>query len=492
MNLIDSKLSAAAILIWVAVGYPQITPFNSWRALVVYTNSIDSLYGGTGSNMYSDYFAGLIEGINQVYEDSEISTRGQLAGVIWDKEYSQTHPTLGYPGCGSKDDILMGRNGMARYVSLLDRYAADVLILVHDIDPNAGGCAFVYGDAKGAGYAGFWMKTPDNLYVFAHEMGHNFTGHEGNEGHCYGHRATLNNSGIPIDPVPEVGTGGVPVIPDTVTVVSAFHTTMAYGGGYSCVEERNKFSQSPSLLRYRLQGKISDDVWAGVYSNPALSWEDSLTSTVHPLGYNTFRSLLPYITYANDTVDIDTLWMPRNMAAIHQTRTDTVINFKGIPGSLGVDASMSVGESVADSQWNYAHLVATEAVRIHTGFRVTRGGYLRVSVGESLNGTLAKRNSEAAKDEIIETKKEKFDDDFSFKYQVNSKMLSFSISELTGSVISVSLFDARGAVKKKTLYTNSNSGYFERSIPVNDLPGGMYILRVTVDDKAYQRRFLKW
>ena len=158
-------LPASLLLFIVTSGIAQVTPFNSWRALIVYTNSTNSIYGGDGVNMYGDYFAALFDGINQVYEDSEISTRAQIAGVIWDKAYTELHEeqwgSMG--GCGNKDDLKNKTNGMGRYVDLMDRYAADVIVLVHQNSP--GGCAFQFHEAKTVGYGGFWTKLPNDVYT---------------------------------------------------------------------------------------------------------------------------------------------------------------------------------------------------------------------------------------------------------------------------------------------------------------------------------------
>src|SRR5690606_355359 len=54
----------------------QTNPFDSWRALIVFTNTMPYVWGTT--NPYRDFFITVFDGMNQSYEASGLSTRTQI------------------------------------------------------------------------------------------------------------------------------------------------------------------------------------------------------------------------------------------------------------------------------------------------------------------------------------------------------------------------------------------------------------------------------
>ena len=370
----------------------SLTPFNSWRALIVYTNSIYWHYGGTIANLYKDYFASMADGMNQAYEDSDVGARVQIAGVIWDKTYAEMHPShyTGYPGCGNLDDLTNPSNGMERYVALMNKYSADVIILVHTNTP--GGCATFRAGAEIRGYGAFWVRDPLDVELWSHEAGHI---HDAE--HQHGHRITLNAAGKTMGgPVPDtmsfVVRGDAPGMVDHIveTEVGAadrgFHTTMTYadGGGCKTLPFSHTYGGVYRTFAFNCHGLWGPyygwtTQWAGVYSNPDQNWHDVPTSTYYRMGGDDTSSLgkIGYIRrlkyLGGPEVLRDTAWFDRNVSAKVRSSEETFRNFKGVPSHVAISSNMSVGQNSADSQWVYAHIAATNSVAIEPGFSVTGG-----------------------------------------------------------------------------------------------------------------------
>src|SRR5690606_238770 len=83
--------------------------------------------------LYERYL-GIFDEINDLYDSSGMVGRAEIAGVIWDKEYVEEHPVASlYHLTG---DWYYGwemgsysAGGLEKYIGLLEKYAADLLIL---------------------------------------------------------------------------------------------------------------------------------------------------------------------------------------------------------------------------------------------------------------------------------------------------------------------------------------------------------------------------
>jgi hypothetical protein len=161
---------------------------NSWRGLIVYTDSVEAWW--PGHNWYADHFTVAYQVMNDTYESSNMDTRFQIAGVIRDL----TH-YVGGDYCGQVADVYNPSGPLARYISLLDAYAADILILMNPEYPSCG-----VAGAAGATYLGppsqhgnthgaFWTQNFGG-HVWVHEVGH-VHGLE----HCTGYRRSFDANG---------------------------------------------------------------------------------------------------------------------------------------------------------------------------------------------------------------------------------------------------------------------------------------------------------
>jgi len=494
-----------------------VSPHTAWRALVVYTNSTDSVYTGSlesGVNMYSGYFAALFDGINQVYEDSEMETRGQIAGVIWDKVYNRNYDSISIQGgCVNYFDAHYGQNGMARHKALLNKYAADVLILVHQ-SANPSGCTQLLSAHVSQGYAAIWIKDPRDVWVAAHEVGHIFDAN-----HCNGHRVTLDMYGNEIagalpnmmpaaNSIDSISGNYVDSVVEreTTQLNRGFHTTMSYNNGDGC---EAKSTPGPGLYdmsykwhndglttwlhRFYHQGQIGDTTgWAGVFSNPALSWYDPPSNTYHTYGHDSVRYSRTIRYMHTDSIGYrDTVAYYRNAVAIHELNNDTIINFKKSPDSLVILSSMSIEPNTADTQWIYAHFVAKRKVRIQPGFRVSGGGTLKVTVGGAPS-MLAKRASTRHYAETEKNIEGVISPELRVRYEPGSQAVVFSLTPILGTGIGVSVFDLVGRRKKGQIAFNSDGSSSQKHLSVRDLPNGVYIMRVTVGRYSLQKQFIKW
>jgi hypothetical protein len=498
----------------------KVTPFNSWRALIVYTNSVDSIYGDGGNsvNMYRDYFAAVFDALNQTYANSGIDMRAQIAGVVWDKTYAQSHSGAQYPGCENKDDLRLQRNGMKRHVDLLTKYGADAIILIHQNEP--GGCANNFFYTKSGGYAAFWTQFPNNAYVFAHEMGHN-SSNDNNNDHCLGHRVTINAAGNQVagrspDTVSFIkkadftfGPPPVMIPADTIVytapdqVSRGFYTSMAYAGGDApdCIHGAWHFQggfggpyRVFGFYHHGVPGSADSLEWTGTYSKPGMYWVDQVMGNHYAMGFDSvyYINRLRYLPDAFNSFKDSTRYV-RSFADTVDLRADSLVNLKGIPSTITVTADMSLGANAADTQWVYAHLAATSSVSLQPGFRVGDGSYLRITVGQASDGdALAKRGIQAPPEKNAGTDAQSLTTHFDAAYNRASQTITFSLRARTSSDAVVSIYDLKGARKKDLRFNGANKGSFSRSVSVKDLPNGIYLMRTVIDGKTFSRQFAKW
>jgi hypothetical protein len=498
------KLVAIA-LVWALSAGAQVTPFNSWRALIIYTNSTDAIYGGTGVNMYKDYFLALFDGINQVYEDSQIESRAQIAGVIWDKTYAQDSE-FGIAGYEYKQDLKLKTNGMGRYVDLLEKYAADAIILVHD--PTPAGYAFILNEAIEVGYGGFWSGHPNDIRLFAHEMGHMFVA----PNHLTGHRVTLDATGKQLggalpDTVPvifewaQVGsqdywyTVGHFVEAETGDGQRGFHTTMAYpdGSPLSCANyKHHNYEDSSRWFEFRCHGAPHFGTgWAGVFSNPALTWIDLASNTAYSVGADTASYLRTLKYHALDTISFrDTVKYVRNSALLHNATNDTIVNLKGVPSILTVTPDMSLGSNSADSQWVYAHFVATTLVDIQPGFSITGRASLKISVGTT-SGVLAKPRIGGTNDMLAKKETKGLESDFRIKYDPAKRVVGFSFGNELVTEASIYMYSVNGKLMNEPLTLKVSAPRVYTTFSVANLPAGVYLVRVVAGRKFFHGKIFK-
>lgn len=74
----------AACLAAMLATFVSVPRADTWRALIVYTNEVDSVEGY--QPLYERYL-GIFDEINDLYDSSGMVGRAEIAGVIWDKEY---------------------------------------------------------------------------------------------------------------------------------------------------------------------------------------------------------------------------------------------------------------------------------------------------------------------------------------------------------------------------------------------------------------------
>lgn len=505
--------------IMACAGFGQVTPHNSWRVLIVYTNTIAGTYGTAlppPLNMYSGYFASLIDGLNEVYEESGVDIRAQVAGVVWDKAYPRADNYL-----TAYYNLQNSTNGMQRWTndSILNKYAADVVVFVENpVDQSVAGAAFTRGLAVAKGFSGFWMRVPNNLYLLAHESGHNFST-QNNFDHCLGHRMTFDEYGnIMAGPSPDsiphtimtapYGDAGHHFVEATPwTANHGFHTTMAYGDGGSqhCNYQYPPHTHGGVTRTFRTyhQGARGDPGgpgphddwhtgWTGTYSNPTYLWEDPVTNISYNTGFSdsiTYINRLKYIGAPSVTFLTHNKYL-RNFSAILNNDKGFLTQLRGIPTNITVASGMSLGQSGADSQWVYAHFVATNSVKIEPGLKVGVGSSMKISVGSS-GDMLAKRSVRKAEEEAAKNVRG-IPSELKVKYDPASQTVIFSLDSELLSKITVSVYDIKGVQKMVRMFPNGSKEANTTSLSVRDFPHGIYLLRATTGKTTVQQQFVKW
>lgn len=181
----------------------------------------------------------------------------------------------------------------------------------------------------------------------------------------------------------------------------------------------------------------------------------------------------------------------RNFSAILNANKTTITEFRGIPSTITVKSSMSLGANSADSQWVYAHLVATNSVIIQPGFKVGAGATMRITVGDS-GGSLAKRaysppEANGSRASLIA------DQGLSAKYDQRSQNIIFTLNDLAvDSRIKVSVYDIKGNVKEERMLSLGRGSLGAQAISIRHLPHGVYVLRAIAGKHKIQQQLLKW
>jgi hypothetical protein len=454
--------------------------------------------------MYTTYFASLIDAVNQTYQDSHINTRGQIAGIIWNKTFQDSEN-----GCKAIQGLTFGQNDMTRYIKLLTQYSADALVLVH---PNeSGGCALPYGSvvASVTRRAALWMGEPDNAWLFAHEMGHSHaTGN--NFDHCSGHRMMFDSVGqVMGGPSPD-SIGVVAILPPTdawghgVVETSpfnpayGFHTTMAYwaGGSQDCYvdSDPHTYGGVTRVFRFWHQGTRSwgDSVrpqWTGTFSNPSISWYDSTTDSWYPTGYDSvfYINRLKYVGGPTVTSPPPEKYN-RNFVATHNANVDSVRNLRGVPLNATLTPQMRVGPNSADTQWIYSHIVAQNTVSIQSGFKVT-GGHLKISVGPDGEGLLLKKEPDAQipKRDFLTTD----GSHINLRYHPIPQHIAVHVKNQERYLGTISIYDIRAKkIWSGTISSHSREELVE-TISVKNFSNGTYVVRASFGKDVVYRRFTK-
>lgn len=485
----------------------QVTPFNSWRALVIYTDTIQAMYPG---HMYRDYFGPLFDGVNLVYENSGVETYAQIAGVIRDKTYKPDY----LDGALHVWNLYWGMNGMGRYVTLLDKYGADVLVLV-DYSPKPGGAAREFQYWKARGYGGYWTRSPNLISLFAHEMGHvHSIGKfgDGNWDHCDGHRAAFNASGQQRggphpDTIPSLIGLTIPgdtgfIIDDLVETAMTnvpshhgFHTTMAYedgGSQYCFTTTTHTYDGTQRKFLFGHQGVTGPAQWTGTFSSPYISWVDGVTGLSYGTGYDTII-YLNRLTYkippqAGVLQYASTTGYRRDFVSIHNLRADSVRNFKGIPSSVTLASHMSLGANAADTQWVYAHFAATNAVVIEPGFRVGAGSSMRISVQSPGSGLGKRAIRQGGTIKPVRSQ----DVGINLAYNATSRLVMVSLVSESSMKAHVAVYDMKGVKRMEHVIPNLGSSFRSEAISVRDFPNGVYLVRVSAGKYKAQRQIIKW
>jgi hypothetical protein len=492
----------------------QIIP---WRALIVYSNTIDSAVSlPPNTNLYQAYLASMIDGMNQVYEKSEVNIRAEIAGVVWDKSYLQT--------CGTcaVTDIAYGSNGFGRWIndSILNRFGADAVIVLNNpsADAYAGGAALPRWLTAGVGHGGYWARYPDNLWLFAHEMGHIYSD-SGNADHCrFGHRRTFNAVGHELGgPSPDSlgfilgDDGSYGYIPDTLIetevhhAYSGFMTSMAYGSGggdagtYPCYPRiSNTYGGVTRTFVFNHQGvgwgvpggNYWTPEWTGSYSNPNVTWEEPYTHTSYPVGADTITYInrLRYLGAGANSFKDSTIYH-RNFSEVLNSNPNFVSGLRDLPAEITLTSAMNLGGNASDSQWVYAHYSATSLIVIKPGFKIGEGSNAKLSVGEPI-GFLAKRNTQASKKKNEPGPGIDLPSNFSAKYNRLTQELDLSIGSYSDQAAIVTFYDIDGKFRNRV--TSRNKGPGAMRFRLTDLPNGIYLMEVKRDREVFHQRFIKW
>src|SRR5215217_7410473 len=109
-------------------------PTNSWRVLLIYTNSMEADW--PGHDWYADHVATMRSTADAIYANTGMAVNMHLAGLIKDQT---SYPIKDYDTQTSDANNPSGP--LARYIALLDEYAADVFVLINEIS---------YGEYGGA------------------------------------------------------------------------------------------------------------------------------------------------------------------------------------------------------------------------------------------------------------------------------------------------------------------------------------------------------
>jgi hypothetical protein len=465
-NRTCARLLLGLLLLGLACGNPFANP--RWRALIVYTNAANSELGGV--NIYRDRVVGVIDEINTIYEMSEMTTRGEVAGVVRDTTY------VSVGAAASLARLVSGGGGLGKYVNLLDKYSADILIL-RDVEPIASDTAGItwYLDVwKGKGYAALWVDGEGGP-LWAHEIGHI---HGAN--HCHGYRQTFDSLG---GFVSQIASHVIPACQQsTLPPQSGFNTIMAYNVGNNCYGTMvSNVCPVPNCQWWFDPGRLGFTTYdAGIFSNPNLTWEHPFTNVIYRMGIDTLITVSnhPSCNLPSQT----TVHIRRNVAAMHEEKMDTVNSFRLTPDTVVVADTMDIGFG------EYAYYRANSSVRIHSGFRVSKGE-LKIRVGGDVGGLPKGINAQEKKginpSDLGAPLREA-----ELRYDAASQMLWMSLNASGYHKISVSLYDARG-IRKYDREIPVNAGLASGRINISGLSNGKYFLIFKFGKNRVSRVFVK-
>lgn len=160
-------------------------------------------------DFYHENYITIIDEWNDVYQNSGMDYRVELAGVVWDKNYDdQVAGNVSLSNISNPSHPILGK-----YHAMLAAYSADYLVLHSHQYPSSGAAGWAAVSVPSIGSPAIFWTNNINAYVWVHEAGHK---HALN--HCDGYRRTYDASGN------FALTGAI----------WGFHTVMQYSGGAGC------------------------------------------------------------------------------------------------------------------------------------------------------------------------------------------------------------------------------------------------------------------
>jgi hypothetical protein len=190
-------------MLFSAIASGQV-PGNTARALIIVSkHMVDSACSVCGSpwDWYNNNYKALFSEWNDVYTNSGMSYRVEIAGVIIDTTYTEGDDSQNYSHIMDTSHADLGK-----YHHMLDEFAADYLIL-HSWKTSGSADGWASTITPSVGHpAVIWLDTP-GAAAWAHEAGHLH-----GLGHCTGYRQTYDGSNNFV----------------TSGAVSGFYTVMQY------------------------------------------------------------------------------------------------------------------------------------------------------------------------------------------------------------------------------------------------------------------------
>jgi hypothetical protein len=206
------------------------------------------------------------------------------------------------------------------------------------------------------------------------------------------------------------------------------------------------------------------------YLHPSYEWRTIMVSNPDNPNCSSFETCTRLLYYSSPNVYHPITSDPmgtdnwRDVARCHDERVEDVSDFRGVPSSVELEQPIRSQE--------FGDVIATNQVTLSSGFSVQTGGQLRIRVGSSGGGSLAKASVAPRR----EAREARLDEVLGFSYRLSRDNLTFRLNLSPGSRFRVDVLDFNGRkIGSKSIMAKSEPDYL---LPSSWFVGQSRIVRV--------------